>query len=121
MPGSNKAISACDGIFHQRLLGADRDQLVAGRLCAAVPGFAEERDASLRWRRYVDLWSGKSGCGVRSFPDAFEFSRPRFLLPLRRGGDLLHGIAENVQTRVGVFPGIRERLRIEGAKQTTHI
>ncbi len=47
VPGSNKAISAGDGIFRQRHRGADGDQLVAGRLGAAVPRFAEERDARL--------------------------------------------------------------------------
>ncbi len=51
MPGSNKAIGACDRIFHQRLLGADGDELVPGRLGTAIPGFAEEGDASPGVRR----------------------------------------------------------------------
>ncbi len=44
---SDKAFGACDSIFHQRLLGTDGDQLVLSRFSAAVPGFAEERNADL--------------------------------------------------------------------------
>src|SRR6266403_713046 len=117
MPGSNKAISACDGIFLQRLLGADGDQLVPGRLGTAVPGFAEKWNASLGSCGWTDLWSGQPGCKVCCLPDAFECSRPRFFLPLRCSGDLLHGFTESVQARVGIFPGICQRLRIERPNQ----
>ena len=48
-PGLNKAVN-CDNIFRERLWRTDGNQLVASRLGAAVPRFAEERDAGLRMR-----------------------------------------------------------------------
>src|SRR5260370_38745908 len=86
LPGSNKAISACDGIFRKRLRGADGDQLIAGRLSTAVPGLAEERNACPGSSRNVDLSSGPSDRGVIGLPDAFGRNRPRLLLLFRSGG-----------------------------------
>src|SRR5258708_28518550 len=108
LPVSNKAISACDGIFRKRLRGADGDQLIAGRLSTAVPGLAEERNACPGSSRTADFWSGPSGRGVSGLPDAFERYRPRFLLLFCSGGDILHGFAESVQAGIGVFPGISQ-------------
>src|SRR6266478_9677549 len=104
--GSNKALSACGGIFRQWLRVADGDQLFAGRLGAAVPGFAEKRNARLGSCRNIDSWSGPSGGSVSHFPDVFECNRPRFLLLFGTGGDVLHGFAESVQAGISVFPGI---------------
>jgi len=87
--GVLRAIGAGDGIFHQRLLSADGNQLVPGRLGAAVPGFAEERDVRLGMHRQVDPRRGQSGGSVRCLPDALECSCPRLFLQLCRGGDVL--------------------------------
>src|SRR6266436_6753835 len=106
--GSNKAISACHGIFRQWLRGADGDQLFAGRLGTAVPGFAEKWNARLGSCRNIDSWSGPSGGRVSRIPDVFEGNLPRISLLFGSGGDVLHGFAESVQARIGVFPGISQ-------------
>jgi len=57
---------------------------------------------------------------VCSFQMRSNVGRPRFFLPLRCSGDLLHGFTESVQARVDIFPGNMQRLRIERPNQATH-
>src|SRR5713226_6950208 len=98
---SDKAFGARNSIFHQRLRSTDGDQLILSRFGAAVPWFAEERDAYLGSRRQAKLRSGQFGRSVSSLPDAFECSCPRLFLALRLGSGLLYGLAESVESRVG--------------------
>src|SRR5467141_937107 len=73
--GSNKAIGARDCIFHQWLLRTDGNQLVAGRLGAAVPRLAEKRNPIWGARGQVKLRRGQSRC-VRTWPAAILFAAP---------------------------------------------
>ena len=47
----DKAFGAGDGVFYERLLSTDGDQLILSRFGAAVPWFAEERNDRLGLRR----------------------------------------------------------------------
>src|SRR6266403_3871663 len=119
--GLHKAIGGCRYIFQLRFHAADGNQLIPRRFRAAIPRFAEIGNDSFRMLRSGDGRSAESSRGVRGLPDAFERCLPRFFLALRRGGNLLNRLAESIRSRIGVFPGIGQRLRIKRANHSPYV
>src|SRR5713101_4549258 len=113
MRRSDKAISGDGRFFYSFRSAANRDELVSRRLGATIPGLAEEWHSGA-WEMLVlhagDLQPGSIVCGP---PYALEDCGTRLLLAISFGGESLDGFAQPVKTRVGMPPGIDQRLRIE--------
>src|SRR6267143_2505990 len=105
-PESHKAIRSCQHVFQLWFHAANGNQLIARRFRAAIPRFAEIGNDMFRIFRSGDGRSRESSRGVRSLPDAFGCGWPRFLLALRRRGNLLNGLTQSIRARVSVFPRI---------------
>src|SRR5882672_10881951 len=99
---------------NRRLWLSNGNQLIAGRLGAAVPGFTEEGDcagasAQRKWRHC------NSRKPMRCFPNLLERCAASQLLAISPCRNFLHSLGECIHAGISVFPWIDQRLRIERA------
>src|SRR6266404_6313392 len=119
--GLHKAIGSCQHVFQLRFHAADGNQLILRRFRAAIPRFAEIGNDTCRMFRSDNGRGGETSRSVRGLPDAFERCPPRFFLAFRRRCNFLNGFTQGIHSRVDVFPGIGQRLRIKRANHSPHV